>query len=153
MGEDFLRGLKPWVEHRGHRSYIMYHGTTLEAARDIKRNGFRRSSGGMLGPGVYVSRSVDKAKRYPLKPDPDERLAIIKLKVRVGKVKRIDRQDHPLQETWHKHGYDTAWVPPNCGMVPSGLEEDCVWDPARIEVLEMWEVERRTKDESLCRIM
>ncbi|KAJ8405923.1 hypothetical protein AAFF_G00313600 [Aldrovandia affinis] len=23
---------------------------------------------------------------------------------------------------------------PKCGMVPSGLEEDCVWDPSRIKV-------------------
>ncbi|KAK3571230.1 hypothetical protein QTP86_005423 [Hemibagrus guttatus] len=131
--------------------YIMYHGTTLEAAKQIKQHGFRRSSGGMLGPGVYVSRSIDKAKRYPLKPEPGTRLAILKLRVRVGKVKKIDRQGHPLQKTWHIQ-YDTAWVPPNCGMVPSGLEEDCVWDPNRIEVLDMWEVERND-DDSNCRIL
>lgn len=149
--EDFARGLTSIVEYGGRKHYIMYHGTTLQAAQDIKRNGFRRSSHGMLGPGVYVSRSVDKAKRYPLNPDRGQRLVIIKLKVRVGKVKRIDKQGHPLQRTWHEHGYDTAWVPPNCGMVPSGLEEDCVWDPDRIEVLEIWEVERN--DGSLCRII
>lgn len=153
MNKDFERGLSSLLEHGGRRSYIMYHGTTLEAAQEIKSNGFRRSSDGMLGPGVYVSRSVDKAKRYPLKPDPDERLAILKLKVRVGKVKKIDKQGHPLQKTWHRNGYDTAWVPPNCGMVPSGLEEDCVWDPNRIEVLDMWEVERETNDSSMCRIV
>lgn len=148
--EEFARGLTSIQEHGGRRYYIMYHGTTLQAARDIKRNGFRRSSDGMLGEGVYVSRSVEKAKRYPLNPKRDERLAIMKLKVRVGKVKKIDRQGHPLQKTWHENGYDTAWVPPNCGMVPSGLEEDCIWDPDRIKVLDMWEVERQ--DDSLCRI-
>ena len=31
--------------------------------------------------------------------------------------------------------YDTAWVPAGCGVTPSGLEEDCIWDPARIRVL------------------
>ncbi len=31
--------------------------------------------------------------------------------------------------------YDTAYVPRNCGMVASGMEEDCVWDPARISVV------------------
>lgn len=148
--DDFFKGLQLLGDYGGHKSYIMYHGTTLNAAQEIQRHGFRRSSGGMLGPGVYVSRSVDKAKRYPLKPDPKERLAIMKLKVRVGKVKRIDKQGHPLQKSWHEKGYDTAWVPPNCGMVPSGLEEDCVWDPDRIEVLEVWEVERNN---SMCRII
>ncbi len=54
---------------------------------------------------------------------------VLRVKVNVGKVKKIDRQGHPLQRTWLDHGYDTAWCPPNCGMVSSGLEEDCVWDP------------------------
>ena len=39
-------------------------------------------------------------------------------------------------------GYDTAWVPPHCGMVPSGLEEDCVYDTKRIVVLRRVQVER-----------
>ncbi len=114
----------------------MYHGTTMERALKIQSEGFRRSSDGMLGPGVYVSRSKAKASRYPLNAG-GEQLATLKLSVRVGKVKRIDSQGHPLQRTWHQHGYDTAWVPANCGMVPSGLEEDCVYDPSRIKVLEI----------------
>ncbi|GAA6093744.1 uncharacterized protein LOC108263802 [Tachysurus ichikawai] len=128
--------------YSGHRFYIMYHGTTLAAAQAIMQEGFRRSADGMLGPGVYLSRSVDEAQCYPLNPSPWERLAILKLRVRVGKVKKIETQGHPLQKTWHEHGYSTAWTPPNCGMVSSGLEENCVWDPNRIEVLEMWEVYR-----------
>uniref|UniRef100_A0A8C1YL90 Uncharacterized protein n=1 Tax=Cyprinus carpio TaxID=7962 RepID=A0A8C1YL90_CYPCA len=118
-------------QHPGHRFYIMYHGTTMKNARKIQRKGFKCSSDGMLGPGVYLSRSIEKASHYPLY-DGGELLAILKLKVRVGKVKKIDYQGHPLQKTWYQHGYDTAWVPPNCGMVPSGLEEDCVYDPSRI---------------------
>ncbi|ROL55207.1 hypothetical protein DPX16_5492 [Anabarilius grahami] len=120
----------------GQRTYIMYHGTTMANAQKIQREGFRPSSDGMLGYGVYVSRSREKASRYPINAGGQE-LAILKLSVRVGKVKRIDRQDHPLQKTWNQHGYDTAWVPANCGMVNSGLEEDCVYDPSRIKVLEI----------------
>uniref|UniRef100_A0A8B9LVR5 PARP catalytic domain-containing protein n=1 Tax=Astyanax mexicanus TaxID=7994 RepID=A0A8B9LVR5_ASTMX len=116
-------------------SYTMYHGTTLSNARQIVRNGFIPSSGGMLGPGVYVSRSFQKACAYPQVLPPGEERVVLKIRVRVGKVKRIDYNGHPLQYTWHQHGYDTAWVPPMCGMVPSGLEEDCLWDPKRIEVL------------------
>ncbi|GAA6093745.1 uncharacterized protein LOC108263802 [Tachysurus ichikawai] len=138
--------------YRGQRFYIMYHGTTLSAARKIMRYGFEPSTDGMLGPGVYMSRSLEKAKRYPLHPKPRKRLAVLKLKVRVGKVKRIDRQGHPLQTTWYENGYDTAWVPPNSGMVKSGLEENCVRDTSRIEVLEMFEVERNDND-SICRII
>ncbi|XP_035514224.1 uncharacterized protein LOC118325605 [Morone saxatilis] len=116
--------------------YTMYHGTSIANARLIIANGFRQSSGGMLGKGVYVSRDRKKAERYPLKSNPSDRVAL-ELRVRVGRVKRIDIDNHPMQYNWNTHGYDTAWVPPNCGMiaVPSGLEEDCVFDPKNIKVV------------------
>ncbi|PWA16063.1 hypothetical protein CCH79_00016519 [Gambusia affinis] len=116
------------------KTYVMFHGTTRALAQIICQSGFQPSKDGMLGPGVYLSRDLQKASRYPIGHDEWDK-AVIKVKVNVGKVKRIDRQKHPLQKTWHYHGYDTAWVPPNCGMVPSGLEENCVWDPRRITIL------------------
>ena len=106
---------------------IMFHGTDASAARSIEQGGFRPSTGGMLGRGVYVSRDVEKAKAYGS--------VVLRVSVRVGRVKRIDHQGHPQQKSWHAAGYDTAWVPAACGMVPSGMEEDCVYDPARITVL------------------
>ncbi|MEQ2178139.1 hypothetical protein GOODEAATRI_010902, partial [Goodea atripinnis] len=118
------------------RTYIMYHGTTQSRAQSILANGFRQSQGGMLGPGVYLSRDLEKASRYPV-GHPEWDKVVIKVKVNVGRVKVINRKNHPLQMTWHYYGYDTAWVPPNCGMVNSGLEENCVWDPRRIEIIRL----------------
>ena len=40
-----------------------------------------------------------------------------------------------MMKTWSLLGYDTAWVPKGLGVTPSGLEEDCVYDPARIKVV------------------
>ncbi|XP_070760426.1 uncharacterized protein [Enoplosus armatus] len=120
-------GLSQTPQKRG--VYKMYHGTSVASARLIIANGFNQSSRGMLGKGVYVSRNKNKADRYgPV---------ILELRVRVGRVKRIDRDNHPMQYTWHANGYDTAWVPPNIGLkaVPSGLEEDCVFDPKRVKVV------------------
>lgn len=116
--------------------YTMYHGTSVANARLIIANGFKQSSGGMLGKGVYVSRDQKKAERYPLHNNPSDRVTL-ELSVRVGRVKRIDKDNHPMQYTWSSQGYDTAWVPPNCGMkaVPSGLEEDCVFDPKNVKVV------------------
>ncbi|XP_045890198.1 uncharacterized protein LOC123959908 [Micropterus dolomieu] len=116
--------------------YKMYHGTSVASARLIIANGFKQSSGGLLGKGVYVSRDKKKAERYPLFSLPSNRV-IFELCVRVGRVKRIDKDNHPLQLTWSAHGYNTAWVPPNCGLaaVPSGLEEDCVFDPKRVKLV------------------
>ncbi|KAJ1189347.1 hypothetical protein NDU88_006095 [Pleurodeles waltl] len=88
----------------------------------------------MLGPGVYVSRAIEKARRYPI--GMEGRNVVLKLRVNVGRVKKIDRQGHPDQKSWHSH-YDTAWVPPNCGMVSSGLEEDCIANPTRIKVIDV----------------
>ncbi|CAL1595528.1 unnamed protein product [Knipowitschia caucasica] len=117
--------------------YIMYHGTDSNSSMLIQRSGFKRSKDGMLGPGVYLSRDLQKASRYPIGlPDKDK--VVIRVRVNVGKVIAINYQQHPQRLTWHADGYDTAWVPPNCGMVPSGLEEDCVWDPARIKVLNIF---------------
>lgn len=116
--------------------YTMYHGTSVASARVIIKNGFKRSSGGMLGRGVYVSRNIRKASNYPLNSTDADRV-VLKLQVRVGRVKRIDKDNHPLQQTWHDHGYDSAWVPPKCGLkaVPSGREENCVFDPKRVLVI------------------
>ena len=120
------------VRVRGSRAegkvYIMFHGTDLAAALAIERDGFRQSASGMLGPGVYLSRDIEKAKAYGS--------TVLRVRVCVGRVKQIDRQGHPQQKSWHEAGYDTAWVPPRCGMVGSGLEEDCVYDPSRIKVID-----------------
>uniref|UniRef100_A0A3Q3JMC1 PARP catalytic domain-containing protein n=1 Tax=Monopterus albus TaxID=43700 RepID=A0A3Q3JMC1_MONAL len=106
--------------------YLMYHGTTRKNVRSILVDGFHQSEDGMLGRGVYLSRDLQKASRYPLGHSEDDRV-IIKVKVDVGKVIAITYQGHPL--------YDTAWVPPNCGMVESNLEENCVWDRKRIKII------------------
>ncbi len=127
--------LQSYIEPVCGQVYIMYHGTTREAAEQIKVSGFRQSSDGMLGRGVYLSRDVQKASRYPLNL-PESQRVVLRVRVDVGKVKKIDHQGHPLQKTWHDEGYNTAWCPPNCRMVPSGLEEDCVWETNRITVID-----------------
>merc|ERR1719183_922407 len=106
----------------------MFHGTSAEKALSIRKSGFRPSADGMLGYGVYVTRDINKAKAYGS--------TIIKAEVAVGRVKKIDYQGHPMQKSWHQH-YDTAWVPAKCGMVPSGMTENCVYDPKRIRILEI----------------
>ena len=86
----------------------------------------------MLGAGVYCSVQQRKAEAYKKGADG----VVLKLLVRTGRVKKIDRQGHPLQKTWHENGYDSAWVPKGTlDMAPSGREENCVWDPRRIKIL------------------
>eukprot|EP00448_Togula_jolla_P007654 CAMPEP_0170613284 /NCGR_PEP_ID=MMETSP0224-20130122/24190_1 /TAXON_ID=285029 /ORGANISM="Togula jolla, Strain CCCM 725" /LENGTH=158 /DNA_ID=CAMNT_0010938875 /DNA_START=42 /DNA_END=518 /DNA_ORIENTATION=- len=108
----------------------MYHGTTKENAQKIKSKGFMPSLDGMLGKGVYLSRDINKAK---LHGDG----TIIVSEVSVGKVKRIDKQGHSMRKAWGSSGYDSAWVPPNCGMVRRGLEENCIRDPRRVKIIQV----------------
>eukprot|EP00435_Cladocopium_sp_Y103_P046926 s1358_g13.t1 len=109
---------------RGGRTMRMYHGTTHANAQSIMENGFNPSSGGMLGQGVYLSADIEKAKRYGS--------SILVVEAKLGKIKKIDSQSHPMRTSWNSHGYDSAWVPAHCGMVHSGLTETCVFDPDRI---------------------
>jgi ubiquitin len=115
----------------------MYHGTSGANARVIKAagvNGLRPSTGGMLGAGVYCSREQKKALAYARdKTGGNSGGVIFVLRVHVGKVKAIRSMGDPLQQTWHAAGYNTAWVPP--GVNPSGLEEDCVWNPQRVTIV------------------
>ncbi|XP_076138543.1 uncharacterized protein LOC143121815 [Alosa pseudoharengus] len=119
------------------RYYTMNHGTSREAANRILETGFRPSSGSMLGPGVSLTQDPRKACRYPVDLPVNERV-VLRVKVDIGKVIAITYQGHPLQKTWHDHGYEAAWCPPNCGMVKSGLEEHCVWDAKRVKKIEVF---------------
>eukprot|EP00760_Papus_ankaliazontas_P031290 PhM_4_TR5224/c0_g1_i1/m.54887 len=117
------------VCRNGDRQYTMYHGTSAGSANQILADGgrFRQSANGMLGQGVYLTRDFQKAMNYgPV---------VFELRVDLGRVAVIDHKGHPLQKTWHSEGYDSAWVPPQCGMVASGFEESCVWDPRRVMVV------------------
>ncbi len=68
--DDLGPGAPPCLQSRVEpvdgQVYIMYHGTSRDAAEKIKKSGFQQSPGGMLGRGVYLSRDLQKASRYPL---------------------------------------------------------------------------------------
>ncbi|ROL47588.1 hypothetical protein DPX16_13303 [Anabarilius grahami] len=126
---DKSKHLKPGQEPKKSHGYTMYHGTLKTNAPAIISSGFRPSFGGTLGPGVYCSRDINKAMGYPACALNDR--VVLKLRVRVGKVKKIDRQNMNLMTSWHQNGYDTAWLPASV----LGLEEDCVFDPKRLTVI------------------
>jgi hypothetical protein len=94
----------------------------------ILSTGLHRSGKGMLGPGIYWSDDLKKAKAYG-----DGTL--LKLSIAQGKTQTVDRQDHPMRVTWVAAGYHTSVVPPKCGMVPSGLGEMCTFYPDRVVVV------------------
>ena len=90
------------------------------------------------------------------------RKAILKVEVNIGKWIRVDQQGsiyirinilcllylckykfvnnnfliigRSFATNWHEKGYDSFWVPSNCG-----LEEWCIYDPKRIKVIDIIE--------------
>jgi hypothetical protein len=70
---------KAVAQDKSGQEFIMYHGTTASAAQAIEAGGFRASTGGMLGPGVYCSRDIRKARAYGGAGN-----VVLKLKVRSG---------------------------------------------------------------------
>jgi len=155
-------GLAVWIADK---VYVMYHGTpSLENAALIEQNGFRASRGGLLGPGVYVSRDFKKAEKY------GGGGVIFEVLVRVGKVCHIEDHEVPIPvgrmltagvvqrmvpagtlhpqgwselSPWSDAGYDTAWVQASCPdhVFTGGLgwgqgikEETCVFEASRVTV-------------------
>lgn len=109
-----------------------YHGTSLCAILDIQNNGFDvkmsgTNAGASLGPGVYVTASLEKALNYA-KCNPGEGGVLI-LEVDLGRCYRV-RSNEPTERTaWASLGYDSAWAA--VGVIGK-REENCVRDPARI---------------------
>lgn len=116
------------------RSYVMYHGTTSRNAESIQAWGFRPSQEGVLGSGVYLSRDLQKASRYPIGYTMGDKV-VIQVLVDVGNVVTIKYYNHPLRRTWYRNGYDSAWVP--MWPLTRTLEENCIRDPRRIRILQI----------------
>ncbi|CAE7266462.1 unnamed protein product [Symbiodinium microadriaticum] len=87
----------------GGKQMTMYHGTSSSNAASIRKQGFKQSTDGMLGPGVYLSADRDKACGYGD--------TVLEVDVRLGKTKKITSQSDPMRSAWSSSGYDSAWVP------------------------------------------
>uniref|UniRef100_A0A7S0G0X0 PARP catalytic domain-containing protein n=1 Tax=Pyrodinium bahamense TaxID=73915 RepID=A0A7S0G0X0_9DINO len=78
----------------------LYHGTSWQNAQGIQRNGFKPSSCGCLGAGVYFANR-DKAVRYA-KYRGEPTLVTADVTARV--MKRVCGNDY----SWQRDGYDAC---------------------------------------------
>jgi hypothetical protein len=114
-----------------------YHGTSLCAILDIQNNGFDvkmsgTNAGASLGPGVYVTASLEKALNYA-KCNPGEGGVLI-LEVDLGRCYRVRSNEQTERTAWASLGYDSAWAA--VGVIGK-REENCVRDPARIRLTDV----------------
>ena len=96
-------------------------------------SGFRPSSDGMLGPGLYVTTDRSKAVAFA-KASGDEGRVIVG-RAQFGNTAMVDARDarkgHYSETSWQS-SHDTAYVPRGEGVA---RPEHCVKDPARVKPL------------------
>ena len=118
----------------------VYHGTSKANADAILGSGFRPSSSGMLGPGVYVTTDRSKAVAFAKEHGDDGR--VIVGRAQFGKTATVDATDArrgKYPETGWQSSNDTAYVPRGEGVA---RPEHCVKDPARVKPLYPTKVKR-----------
>ena len=102
----------------------MYHATKRQYLASIVKNGFKLSTGGLLGPGIYLSRDINKTRAYGD--------VCLKVLVYTGKTVKVHSADN--QGSW-RQSFDSAFLPPNNNVVASGFEETCVKSSKQVKIL------------------
>ena len=114
-------------------SYIdqKFHGTDMDAVEKIIKNGFKPSSKGMYGPGVYLA--TDSSKSAQEKYTKQSNMLLV-CKVGLGKTKKCDKAwDDANGAKLKKEGFDSIFAPR--GTKDTGgvlFDEFVVFDPDRV---------------------
>ena len=117
----------------------LYHGTSIEAAMEIQRGGFRvdlsgSNAGAMLGEGVYCTTTLEKALNYakglPGNANPHGGV-VFRMEVDLGRCFAVTSSDRAERTLWHRFGYDSCWSAAGLNGVN---EENCVRDQTRIKI-------------------
>jgi hypothetical protein len=117
---------------RGRAPTAFYHGTpALENVLAIQKQGFDvgragANAGAMLGAGVYVTTSLQKAMNYAREDG-----AVFRLEVDLGRCAKLESTCE--LRTWQAR-FDSAWAPR--GLIGE-REENCVRDPRRVRVADV----------------
>ena len=114
--------------------HILYHGTSAETAELIKRDGFKPSTSGCLGPGVYVARA-DKASAFASDSGRHGGAsgAVLKLRITFWNAKYVRSDD----VAWQSQGFDACRADRTSR---SGKPEWCLKDPRQVEVIDVRQI-------------
>eukprot|EP00416_Gambierdiscus_australes_P039432 CAMPEP_0171118758 /NCGR_PEP_ID=MMETSP0766_2-20121228/95490_1 /TAXON_ID=439317 /ORGANISM="Gambierdiscus australes, Strain CAWD 149" /LENGTH=204 /DNA_ID=CAMNT_0011581369 /DNA_START=13 /DNA_END=627 /DNA_ORIENTATION=- len=108
--------------------FTAWHGTSMSNAQAISGGQFAPSTGGNLGPGVYVA-GQRKASRFAHDRHSDAP-ALVKVEVVVKNPKSVKGDN----ATWQQEGYDGCYAE---STTLSPRPEWCIRDPSQITVLEI----------------
>lgn len=94
----------------GSAQFVLYHGTSASSADAIVDEQLRPSSGGCLGPGIYLAE-FDKAQRFALaatKRGLGTMSIVFKVNVMASNVLRIEGDDSA--GAWRQAGHDAVYT-------------------------------------------
>ena len=128
------------VSRSGGPGTKVYHGTSKSNAESIMESGFRPSSDGLLGGGVYVTTNRSKAVDFARNHGDDGR--VIVGRAQFGATANVDARDArrgKYSVTSWRESHDSAYVPRGEGVA---RPEHCVKDPSRVKSLYPTKVSR-----------
>ena len=110
-----------------------YHATSLDAAIKIQQTGFRPSTKGMLGAGVYITNHVRKTEKYMERNSCVHGGVVLKLEVDLGNCLRVvsAKMSHGAHAWTRTH--DSVWWDRG-----NNKGENCVKDPKRIKIVDAY---------------
>eukprot|EP00966_Prymnesium_polylepis_P278746 6439555-Prymnesium_polylepis.1 len=111
--------------------HVLYHGTSWATAQLIQKQGFRPSTVGLLGPGVYIARA-DKASKFAAncQRHGGDSGAVVKVRITFTRPKYVEFNDN----SWLSEGYDACRAERTSG---SPHPEWCLKSTDQVEVLEV----------------
>jgi len=98
-------------------THVLYHGTPLKNAPNINLQGFKESTVGMLGPGLYATHHLSKAENYAGRSG-----VIYKITFESANVKVSEEKDR----SWRKEGFDAIYTTAQKGKFPNKKPEMCI---------------------------
>ena len=117
------------------KELILYHGTSRDTAELIRRDGFKASPHGCLGPGVYVAHH-DKAFRFAANcpRHGGDAGVVVKVRITFSNAKYVRGDD----QNWQSQGYDACRAEYTSA---STRMEWCLKRPGQVEFLAIQPIE------------
>eukprot|EP01052_Picozoa_sp_SAG31_P022361 SAG31_NODE_1775_length_7303_cov_2.409356_8_plen_306_part_00 len=114
-------------------TYMFYHGTAWETAERILREGFKASTEGCLGPGIYVARR-EKAERFAKDHSRHSQAVggLVEVLVTVKNPKFVEVNADWNDASWRAAGHDACRAE---FTTASTNMEWCIRDSSQIQVL------------------
>jgi len=117
------------------QTHTLYHGTSWDSAQVIKREGFRPSQGGCLGPGTYVAHA-DKASRFAANcpRHGGDAGAVVEVRITYTRAKYCKNNNG----SWQDEGYDACRADQTTN---SSHPEWCLKHSSQVQVVDIRKIE------------